>query len=259
MTEVVLRHAEPCMGTVFSFAVPGADDAGILEPALSRLHQIDADFSTYRASSAISRLGRGEVRLADCPPDVALVLDLCAEASGDTDGWFSALAAGRLDPSGLVKGWAVEQASHRLTAAGHPRHCINGGGDVLGAGGPWRFGIEQPLEPGRLLAVLAGSDLAVATSGTGQRGAHIVDPFTRRPATALAAVTVIGPSLTRADVLATAACARGQAACDWLAELDDYDSLIVRADGSTWTSPGLPARLLTSRAVRAVSRRLLNC
>lgn len=231
------------MGTVFSFVVPGTNDVKVLEPALRRLHQIDADFSTYRDSSAIRRLGRGEVRLADCPLDVSLVLDLCAEASRDTDGWFSALAAGRLDPSGLVKGWAVEQASRLLAAAGHPRHCVNGGGDVLGAGGPWLFGIEHPAEPGRLLDVVAGSNLAVATSGTGQRGAHIVDPFTRRPATALAAVTVIGPSLTRADVLATAACARGQGACDWLAELDGYDSLVVRADGSTWKSARLAARL----------------
>lgn len=239
----MLRHAEPCMGTVFSFVVPGTDDVKILAPALSRLHQIDAEFSTYRDSSAISRLGRGEMRLADCHADVALVLDLCQEASRYTDGYFSALATGRLDPSGLVKGWAVEQASHRLSAAGHPRHCINGGGDVLGAGGPWRFGIERPTEPGRLLAVLAGSDFAVATSGTGQRGAHIVDPFTRRPATALTAVTVVGPSLARADALATAACARGQGATDWLAELDGYDFLVVRADGTTWTSPRLPARL----------------
>ncbi|MGH3745454.1 MAG: FAD:protein FMN transferase, partial [Mycobacteriales bacterium] len=243
MSEVRLRHAERCMGTVFSFVVVGSDDASVLDPALGRLHQIDAVFSTYRDDSPVSRLGRGDIGIDDCPPDVAHVLDLCAQATRDTGGWFSAVAAGRLDPSGLVKGWAVDEASRLLSAGGHPFHCINGGGDVFGAGGPWRIGVEHPRQPGQLLTVVAGTDIAVATSGTGQRGAHIIDPYTRRPATALASVTVVGRSLTRADVLATAACARGLEAPGWLAHLDGYDSLVVRADGTTWSSAAMSERL----------------
>jgi len=114
------------MGTVFSFDVryPSETswrlDAESLAPVLARLHHLDAVFSTYRRGSAISRLARGEVSVADCPPEVAEVLRLCENAARQTGGWFSATAGGTLDPSGVVKGWAVQQASEMLSAAGNP-------------------------------------------------------------------------------------------------------------------------------------------
>ena len=57
---------------------------------------------------------------------------------------------------------------------------------------------------------------AVATSGTYERGFHVIDPKRRRPVTDLAAVTVIGPELTLTDAYATAALAMGAAAPAWL-------------------------------------------
>lgn len=231
------------MGTVFSFDVPAEIDSEVLASALARLHAIDATFSTYRHDSAVNRLDRGEVTLDACPAEVAVVLGLCADASRVTGGWFSPLAGGRLDPSGLVKGWAVEQAGELITAAGYAHHSINGGGDVVGAGGPWRFGVADPVDARRLLAVVEGVDIAVATSGTAERGAHVLNPYTGRPATALRSVTVAGPSLTHADTYATAALAMGAAARDWLATLVDYDSLVVDVDGVVWTSAGSRALL----------------
>lgn len=226
------------MGTVFSFELRSAPvDLG---PVLARLHTVDATFSTYRPDSAISRLARRELTLTDCPADVRVVFDLCAQASVATDGYFCALSAGALDPTGLVKGWAIQQASEALRAAGCDQHSVNGGGDLQSAGGPWRFGVADPADPKRLLAVLTGDDLAVATSGTGQRGAHIVNPFTGAPATELASVTVVGPCLLWADVYATAACAMGEGAIHWLSQLADYQALVVRADGQQWRSRGLP-------------------
>jgi thiamine biosynthesis lipoprotein len=52
-------------------------------------------------------------------------------------------------------------------------------------------------------------DGAVATSGLYERGLHVVDPRQRRPATDLAAATVIGPDLAMADAYATTAVAMG--------------------------------------------------
>jgi FAD:protein FMN transferase len=66
----------------------------------------------------------------------------------------------------------------------------------------------------------------VATSGTAHRGAHIIDEHTGRPATAVRATTVIGPSLMWADVYATAAAARGPSPMDWLEDLDGYEALL---------------------------------
>ena len=42
--------------------------------------------------------------------------------------------------------------------------------------------------------MLAGTDLAVATSGTYERGLHVVNPRTGAPARTLRSVTVVGPT-----------------------------------------------------------------
>lgn len=121
----MLRHAEPAMGTVFSFAVRDAAPAD-LAPALAELHRLDRIFSTYRPQSDISRLARGELTGAQCDPLVAEALDHCAVVERETDGYFSVYAGGSLDPSGWVKGWAIERASRLLTAAGFPHHSVTG-------------------------------------------------------------------------------------------------------------------------------------
>lgn len=220
------------MGTVFSIE---ADEPVPTDEIVGWLRRVDEVFSTYRADSAVSRLGRGEIDLADCPPEVADVLALCARAQADSHGYFSAMWGGRLDPTGLVKGWAIERAAAALRAAGSARHAINGGGDIQTCG-PWRTGIAHPLVTGSYTTVITGDDLAIATSGTAERGAHVIDPFTGRPATRLAGVTVVGPSLTFADAYATAALAMGEACVDWLAELDGYEAFAVTATGGAlWT------------------------
>lgn len=232
------------MGTVFSFDVrtPGFDPAAIGE-AVRFLHDADATFSTYRADSEISRLRRGELDVERAGPEVREILQRCAELELETDGYFSAYAGGELDPSGLVKGWAIERASAILRAAGSANHGVNGGGDMQLAGEaapgrPWRVGIAHPLTPGALATVVTGRDLAVATSGTAERGAHIQDPFTGRPATALAAVTLVGARLTWVDTFATAAFAMGDAAREWVERREGYDAFGVRPDGSTWATSG---------------------
>lgn len=244
-----VRHTEHVMGTVFSFTVrdPGPGTAGTLDRIAARLHRIDAVFSPYRADSDISRLDRGELPLEACHPDVPVVLDHCRTAAAETDGYFTERPGGRLDPSGWVKGWAVEEASAMLTAAGHRQHCVSGGGDVQTVGGPWRIGIAHPLRPGALAAVLQGEGLAVATSGTAERGAHVVDPRTGRPARALASLTLVadaGTGLARTDAWTTAAFAMGPArALEWVRRRPGVEALAVLPDGSKRWTPGLPAHL----------------
>jgi FAD:protein FMN transferase len=232
------------MGTVFSIDVRDADvGEQAIDEVVQWLHWVDSTFSTYQADSEISRLARDDITLRECDPQVRKILDLCDELGWATSGYFSARAAGVLDPSGLVKGWAIEQASELLRSAGSVNHCVNGGGDVQCAGEfapgqPWRVGVAHPLEPEQLAGVVAGNDLAVATSGTAERGQHIVDPHTRRPPTALAAVTVTGRHLTYVDAYATAAFAMGDGARSWLEGLPGYSAFGVAADGATWRTGG---------------------
>jgi FAD:protein FMN transferase len=239
-TALPQRHVEHCMGTVFSIDVraPGVDGAAVAR-VVEFLHWVDETFSTYRPESAVSRLRRGEVALRDCPPEVAEVLDRCRELSVETDGYFDCRAGGVLDPSGFVKGWAIERASDLLAVAGSVNHCVNGGGDVQctgqpAPGRPWRVGIADPSDPRRLVATVTGDRLAVATSGTAQRGAHIVDPRTGATPTAFRSVTVVGTSLALVDAYATAAFAAGADAPRWLRGRG-LRALLVDADGRLTT------------------------
>ncbi|MGV9287050.1 FAD:protein FMN transferase [Streptomyces sp. NPDC003719] len=244
------------MGTVFSFDVRGGAPAAVraaLDEAAAGLRRVDEVFSTYREDSQVSRLARGELAVGQCAPEVAEVLGLAAEAERVSDGWFSPSYGGRLDPSGIVKGWAVERAARLVAGAGANGVSVNGGGDVqmLGAPGarrPWRVGVADPLRPGGLAAVVSAAgatELAVATSGTAERGAHIVDPRTGRPAvTDLVAVTVVAPRLTWADCWATAAFAMGsREGVRWLESLDGVEALLLTAGDEVRCTGGLAGRL----------------
>ena len=242
------------MGTVVTLDIRPAVDAGDPEPgvrlALDWLHQVDDTFSTYRWASEISRLERGDLALADATSDVQAILAQCEELRARTGGYFDARAvAGALDPSGLVKGWAAERASGILRAHGIHRHCLNAGGDVAVCGGtperPWRVGVVHPLRPDSLTTIVEIDEGAVATSGTAERGHHVYDPHTNRPATALASVTIVGPSLALADAYATAALAMGLQAPSWLAAMaaaEGYEAYLIDAGGFAWWTPGFAAR-----------------
>ena len=236
------------MGTVVSFDVPACTGepggsagqvGGPLGQAVRWLHWVDATFSPYREDSDVSRFGRGELALADCAPELAEVLQACAAISARSGGYFTTTPGGTFDPSGYVKGWAIERAAAILTAAGSAEHSVNGGGDVQCVGDRvWRIGIAHPLHPGRLALVVAGRDFAVATSGIAERGTHIIDPHTGQPPAGLASVTVVGAALAETDAYATAAFAMGPAARDWVEALDGYEAFAITAAGTTWHTSG---------------------
>jgi thiamine biosynthesis lipoprotein len=230
------------MGTVVSFDVPG-HAAPAMAAATAWLHWVDATFSPYRDDSDVSRYGRGELSLDECAPELGDVLKQALAVAARSDGYFSTTPGGRFDPSGFVKGWAIERAAAMLADAGSASHCVNGGGDVRcfgsrRAGEPWRIGIAHPLRPGALALVVAGRDFAVATSGVAERGLHIINPHTGEPAAGFASITMAGPSLALADAYATAAFAMGPAARDWTESLDGYEAFAVTPDGGTWHTAG---------------------
>jgi thiamine biosynthesis lipoprotein len=239
------RRVEHCMGTVFSIDLRGTDvGEAVLDDAIALLHEMDSTFSTYRPDSVISLLENGKLDLTQVSEDVRHVLSECARWHQRTGGWFSAYAAGVLDPSGYVKGWAIQRVSDLLCDAGSRSHCVNGGGDVqcVGTSGdrePWRVGIADPRDPSRVIATIKGTDLAVATSGSAERGQHIVDPNTRRPpANGLLSLTVTGRSVVECDVYATAGFAMGAGARDLFAERSEVSAFAVAADGTHWSTFG---------------------
>jgi thiamine biosynthesis lipoprotein len=232
------------MGTVFTIDIR---DAGIWDDAIAEvvawLHHVDAVFSTYKAESDISRIRRGELAIDDADPDVASVFDLCAAVAEETAGFFTIFEGADLDPTGLVKGWAIERASRLLRARGSHNHAVNGGGDIQVAGEAapgqlWTIGISDPLDGTRVLTTVTGRDFAIATSGLAERGNHIVNPQTGGAADDLVSVTVVGRSLTRVDAYATAAFAMGPAAYRWIEARPGYNALLVFPDGTVAPTTG---------------------
>lgn len=238
------------MGTVVTFDVvtpaPAGDIEAALRQAVAWLHWVDETFSTYKPESEVCRFDRGELQVGQCCPQLRQVLALCHRFNEETGGFFDAWAGGRFDPSGVVKGWSIEQASSLLSEAGLTDHLVDGGGDVRLRGVPargsrWHVGVRHPLRPDAYCAALSVGEGAVATSGTYERGQHVLDPFTGQPATELVSATVVGPDLTVADAYATAALAMGAQAPAWLDGLTGYEALVIGPDGRGWSTRGWPA------------------
>ena len=239
------------MGMPISLALRGRHEADDLADAawtnaVQLLQQVDRVFSTYRDDSWISRLDRGEVSLADCPPGVAEVLDLGEQARRESDGAFDVRrtsdreddARRMLDPSGVVKGWAIARAAELFTCLDETDVCLSAGGDMVcrtaAPGSPgWRIGIEDPADPSRVLAVVPVRNGAVATSGATHRGSHIRHAASGAVPRSVASVTVVARDLTWADIDATAAYAMDDDALAWLLTRPGRTGLVVWADGRT--------------------------
>jgi thiamine biosynthesis lipoprotein len=251
-----LRRAfvEQIMGLPVSIHVRGLaaqtnSTAELVHAAFADLRRVDELFSTYRPDSQVSQINAGNLSLAAADPLVHEVAALAELAWQDTGGLFSTYlpdddGVSRFDPSGIVKGWAG-QREFDLLADGLVNQdiCLNVGGDVVvstaAGGAPWRIGIEDPLSKD-LLAVLSCSHGAVATSGTHARGAHLIDPRDGSHPTAVRQVTVTGPSLLWADILATAAFVRGPTAAQWLGvDYPGYEALVIDSSGAVTTTSGL--------------------
>lgn len=247
---MALHHVESVMGTTVSIDVVDSHDRSLVDRLVAWFHEVDHVFSPYKEGSVVSRIGRGEVG-PDSPElsaDVLEVLHRCealaVETGGVFDVWNLPSPNGtRFDPCGYVKGWSVQRAAELLHEAGVSRYCLNAGGDiVLGGsnhdGEPWSIGIRHPDDAMRLAMVLrTEGPLAVATSGSYERGAHIYDPRDGLPVTELASVTVVGPSLADADAYATTLYVMGIDGLVWLDQFPGYGGCIVTRDLDVFTTP----------------------
>ncbi len=255
MTSDRTVRVEALMGTVVTVDVRGRTGSTVdeaISAVLEQLRTIEQVFSPWLPESEISRIADGDLDVADASPDVRFVLSACDHLRVVSGGAFDVRGArpdGRLDPSGFVKGWAVEEAARHLDEAGLRDYGINAGGDVLlrgdaepGTGTGWRVGVRDPDDVDRVIRVLKVRGQAVATSGQYERPAHIRDPRpgtpVSRPARApLASLTVVGPSLGWADAYATAGFVMGARGLDWVAGRAGYGALAVDAERRlTWTA-----------------------
>jgi thiamine biosynthesis lipoprotein len=242
------RRTEEQWGTVITVEVRDPIDDGAVGACFDWFRQVDDLFSTWRSDTEIMQMGRGELSVDDANPLVREVLALSEQMRLESNGAFdisfgareeTASGPGRapIDPSGIVKGWAVARAGDMLRAAGASCFFVNAGGDIVTRGRPvdsnagWRVGIQHPWQRDRVAAVVAVADAAVATSGRYERGDHVVDPRSGVSAVDLASVTVIGPDLAVADAYATAAVVLGpEEGMRWLASRAGYEGMAITDD-----------------------------
>jgi thiamine biosynthesis lipoprotein len=227
-----MHRVEQIMG--MPIVVEVRDGDAPLDEVFDWFRRVDDTFSTYKPDSEISRVARGE---SPASPEVRAILDRCEQLRVQTKGYFDAYAGGTLDPSGLVKGWAVDRAADLLDAAGVREYVVNAGGDMR-LRGTWRVGIQHPVEREAVAAVVEATDLALATSGEYARGRHVLDPHNGAPPSGVLSATISGPDLATADAYATAALAMGASiAPHWVARLRGYGALLILEDERMLSTP----------------------
>ncbi len=203
---------------------------------------IDDTFSTYKATSEISRINRDELSPVSYSEDTKPILALSEQTKKETHGYFDIRRNDGYDPSGIVKGWAIQNATDRLKAQRFSNFYIDAGGDVQVSGHKdgalWRIGIRNPFNRNEHVKVLALTDRGIATSSTAIRGQHIYDPYNpNTPLQEIVSITIIGPNIYEADRFATAAFAMGKKGIQFIEKLAGFEGYMIDAQArATFTS-----------------------
>lgn len=252
------RYHAPVMGTECSFLLERPADLdeesarAAVEAAMREMRRLEAIFTTYDATSPMSRFRRGELVLGAAPAEVAKVLELCRLAHRHSSGFFDPwVLPGGVDPTGLAKGWVVERGIAVLAEVGVSSGLVNCGGDLSTFGTPthvdrWRVGIQHPWRATALACVVElASGSSLATSGRYQQGEHLLDPFSRLPARGIASASATGPSLALADAFATALAVAGAPLIPRV-EAAGYAAYVIGDDGHETSSAAFPFAPLES-------------
>ncbi len=223
---------------------------GLIAAVYKYFEYIDAKFSTYRDDSEISRINRNELNPEQASEDMQGILALAEQTRIESNGYFDIRHDDTLDPSGVVKGWAIYQAAEILRANGAENFYIEAGGDIQmagrnAAGENWRVGIRSPFHPDQIVKALSLTDHGIATSGSYVRGPHIYNPLDDEdPLDEIVSITVIGPDICEADRFATAAFAMGRRGISFIERLPDFEGYMIDAEARATYTSGLERYVL---------------
>lgn len=204
--------------------------------------KVDEKFSTYKTTSEVSLINRGELEFEQYSPDMKEILFLADKTKYETNNYFDIVQDGKMDPSGLVKGWAILKVAEMIKKEGFKNFYVDAGGDVEVSGKNtegqmWKVGIRNPLNPREIIKTIQLSNTGVATSGVYERGKHIYNPLNNSFETDLASMTVIGPDVFEADRFATAAFAMGRGGIEFIEKQKDLEGYMIDRNGlATYTS-----------------------
>ncbi|MFZ3043531.1 MAG: FAD:protein FMN transferase [Minisyncoccia bacterium] len=224
----------------------GAHDA--LEAAFAYLVAVDKRFSTYKEDSEISHINNRKVEPCDASEEMKEVFDIAEQTKQETKGYFDIhRPKGGIDPSGVVKGWAIRNTAALIRKAGYEQYFVNAGGDIAmngknALGEEWSVGIRNPFNIHEIVKVVYPRGKGIATSGSYIRGDHVYNPH--KPEEKLrdvVSITVIGPDVLAADLMATAAFAMGKEGIAFIGQLQGFEGYAIDAQGIATMTVGFGA------------------
>lgn len=239
----ILRLTMGMPATVEIRDTDGARADAAIGKVFEYFSEIDQRFSTYKPDSEISRINRGELEWADISPETKDILARSQQTKEETAGYFNIRRPdGSLDPSGLVKGWAIWQAAKLLENLGFQQFIVDIGGDIQAkslTAGSWKIGVRNPFNREQNVKILTLGNEGIATSGTAIRGQHIYNPHEpKQPITDIASLTVVGPNVYEADRFATAAFAMGADGIRFIESVPGLEAYMIDKDGIATMTTG---------------------
>lgn len=239
-----MRETRILMGMPITVDIGGAPGR-VIDMIFDYFTDIDRRFSTYRSDSEISAINRGDVPVKDWSGEMLDVLALAERTKNETGGYFDMrMPDGSLDPSGIVKGWAIRNAAEIVRTAGFGDFFIEAGGDIQSSGKnvsglEWSVGIRNPFNMGEIVKVIHPRGRGVATSGTYARGQHIYNPHgLGDPISEIVSLTVVGPDVLEADRFATAAFAMGRDGIYFIEQVPGLEGYVIDVDGRATLTTG---------------------
>jgi FAD:protein FMN transferase len=236
------------MGMPISVEIVDASGLAPIETVFAYFEHVDRRFSTYRSDSEIAAINRGGLSSAGYSDEMREVLSLAEQTRHETEGFFDIRRSdGTLDPSGIVKGWAIRNAAAIVAAYGARDFFIDAGGDIQPsgrnpAGDEWSVGIRSPFNTNEIIKVVYPRGHGIATSGSYVRGQHIYDPHSpARPIAGIVSLTVIGADVLEADRFATAAFAMGEEGIFFIEQTAGLEGYVVDRDGRATLTSGFGA------------------
>jgi thiamine biosynthesis lipoprotein len=240
-----MRETRVLMGMPITVEIVDAADGAVVDAVFAYFDSVDRRFSTYRSDSEIAAINRGCLSSADSSNEMRAVLALAEQTRRETDGFFDIRKPdGSLDPSGIVKGWAIDKAGALVARRGVGDFFIEAGGDVHSRGKnadgeEWSVGIRSPFNGAEIVKVVYPRGRGVATSGSYARGQHIYNPHAPgRPIDDVVSLTVVGRDVLEADRFATAAFAMGKDGIFFIEAAPGLEGYAINADGRATLTSG---------------------
>ncbi len=233
------------MGMPVTVAISGVSDRSLVDQVFVWFEAVDRRFSTWRTDSEISDINAGRHPECAWSGEMREVLALCDRTRRESDGYFDARTPnGTIDPSGVVKGWAIRKAAAIIERAGERNYYVDAGGDIQSAGlsasgRPWRVGVQSPFDRSEIVKIVEPRGRGVATSGSYVRGRHIYVPGSPdRTVDDVVSLTVIGPDVLEADRFATAAFAMGGDGIAFIERTPGLEGFQVMSDRTAVATTG---------------------